>query len=138
MLKVGIVGGAGYTAGELIRLLINHPKANIDFIFSTSNAGNKVYKVHQDLLGSTELSFTDKINPDVDVLFLCLGHGNSTAFLQKNTFSDNTKIIDLNCAFHGLKQNSDEGINISFTRGKESERNLRKYREEVNSGTGPH
>lgn len=95
MINVGIIGGAGYTAGELIRLLINHSKTNIDFIYSTSNAGNKLYKVHQDLLGSTELEFTQEINPEVDVLFLCLGHGNSTAFLEKNSFSAKTKIIDL-------------------------------------------
>ena len=98
-LEVGIIGGAGYTAGELIRLLLNHPNTNINFIFSTSNAGNKVYKIHQDLIGTTELSFTDIINPNVDVLFLCLGHGNSTAFLEKNEFSNTTKIIDLSNDF---------------------------------------
>lgn len=99
MINVGIIGGAGYTAGELIRLLLNHPKTNIDFVFSTSNAGNKLYKVHQDLLGSTELEFTQEINPEVDVLFLCLGHGNSTAFLENNNFSTDTKIIDLSNDF---------------------------------------
>ncbi|MBV1888516.1 MAG: N-acetyl-gamma-glutamyl-phosphate reductase [Urechidicola sp.] len=99
MLKVGVIGGAGYTAGELIRLLINHPAVEIDFVFSTSNAGNKIYAVHQDLLGQTELSFSDKINSDVDVVFLCLGHGNSTTFLNNNTFSDTTKIIDLSNDF---------------------------------------
>ena len=92
MLEVGIIGGAGYTAGELIRLLLNHQKTNLNFVFSTSNAGNKLYKVHQDLIGATEISFSSEINADVDVLFLCLGHGNSTAFLQKNSFSKNTKI----------------------------------------------
>lgn len=94
-LKVGIIGGAGYTAGELIRLLINHPEAEIDFVFSTSNARNKISKVHQDLVGSLDLKFTDTVNPDIDVLFLCLGHGNSVKFLSANTFSENTKIIDL-------------------------------------------
>ncbi|XCF07158.1 N-acetyl-gamma-glutamyl-phosphate reductase [Tamlana crocina] len=94
-LQVGIIGGAGYTAGELIRLLINHPQAEINFVFSTSNAGNKISKVHQDLIGSLDLEFTDTANPDVDVLFLCLGHGNSVKFLSANTFSENTKIIDL-------------------------------------------
>lgn len=95
MIKVGIIGGAGYTAGELIRLLISHRKVNIDFVFSTSNAGNKISKVHQDLVGSLDLKFTDTVNPNVDVLFLCLGHGNSVKFLENNTFSENTKIIDL-------------------------------------------
>ncbi|MDD7884393.1 N-acetyl-gamma-glutamyl-phosphate reductase [Flavivirga sp. 57AJ16] len=94
-IKVGIIGGAGYTAGELMRLLINHPKTTIDFVFSTSNAGNKISHIHQDLIGSLDLKFTDTINPDVDVLFLCLGHGNSVKFLENNTFSGTTKIIDL-------------------------------------------
>ena len=104
MIEVGIIGGAGYTAGELIRLLLNHKKVNIDFVYSTSNAGNKVYKVHQDLVGTTELSFTSKINKEVDVLFLCLGHGNSKKFLQENSFSESTKIIDLSNDFR-LKEN---------------------------------
>ena len=95
MLEVGIIGGAGYTAGELIRLLLNHPKTNINFVYSTSNAGNKLYKVHQDLIGSTEISFTNKINTEIDVLFLCLGHGNSTTFLENNSFFDHMKVIDL-------------------------------------------
>lgn len=99
MIKAGIVGGAGYTAGELIRLIVNHPELTLDFVYSTSNAGNKLYKVHADLLGDIEQNFTDTINPEIDVLFLCLGHGNSTAFLQNNTFSDNTKIIDLSNDF---------------------------------------
>ena len=99
MLQAGIIGGAGYTAGELIRLLINHPAVEIDFVFSTSNAGNKIYAVHQDLLGQTEQSFTNMINPNVDIVFLCLGHGNSTTFLNSNSFSETTKIIDLSNDF---------------------------------------
>ncbi len=94
-IEVGVIGGAGYTAGELIRLLVNHPNTHINFVFSTSNAGNKISKVHQDLVGTLDLKFTDTVNPDVDVLFLCLGHGNSVKFLSANTFSKNTKIIDL-------------------------------------------
>lgn len=99
MIKAGIVGGAGYTAGELIRLILNHPGLTLDFVYSTSNAGNKLYAVHADLLGDTDQSFTDTVNAEVDVLFLCLGHGNSTAFLQNNTFSNETKIIDLSNDF---------------------------------------
>ncbi|WP_452231917.1 N-acetyl-gamma-glutamyl-phosphate reductase [Lacinutrix sp. MEBiC02595] len=98
-IKAGIIGGAGYTAGELIRLLMHHSKVEIDFVFSTSNAGNKLYKVHQDLIGSTELVFSSEINTEIDVLFLCLGHGNSKVFLDKNTFSESTKIIDLSNDF---------------------------------------
>ncbi|WP_248724142.1 N-acetyl-gamma-glutamyl-phosphate reductase [Seonamhaeicola sp. ML3] len=94
-IKVGIIGGAGYTAGELIRLLMHHPEVEIDFVYSTSNAGNQISKVHQDLVGSLNRVFTDTVNPNVDVLFLCLGHGNSVKFLSANTFSDSTKIIDL-------------------------------------------
>ena len=104
MIQVGIIGGAGYTASELIRLLLHHPKAEINFVFSTSNAGNKIYDVHQDLLGDTEIEFTSEINSTVDVLFLCLGHGNSMRFLEENSFSENTKIIDLSNGFR-LKSN---------------------------------
>ena len=109
MLQVGIIGGAGYTAGELIRLLIHHSKAEINFVYSTSNAGNKVSVIHQDLEGSTDLKFTDTINSDVDILFLCLGHGNSTAFLENNTFSDKTKIIDLSNDFRLKKDEVFDG-----------------------------
>ena len=99
MINAGIIGGAGYTAGELIRLLLNHKQATIDFVYSTSNAGNKIHKVHQDLIGSTEMKFTSEINANVDVLFLCLGHGNSKAFLEQHSFSKSTKIIDLSNDF---------------------------------------
>ena len=109
MLEIGIIGGAGYTAGELIRLLLNHPKANINFVYSTSNAGNKLHKVHKDLIGSTEISFTSQINTKVDTLFLCLGHGNSTTFLEKNNFSKNTKIIDLSNDFRLFTDKNFEG-----------------------------
>jgi N-acetyl-gamma-glutamyl-phosphate reductase len=98
-IQIGIVGGAGYTAGELIRLLINHSKVTINFVYSTSNAGNKLSSVHQDLVGETELVFSNRINPKVEVLFLCLGHGNSKTFLEENDFSDETKIIDLSNDF---------------------------------------
>ncbi len=95
MIKVGIIGGAGYTGGELIRLLIHHPYASLSFIHSRSNAGKPVYAVHQDLLGETELKFTDAIDTSVDVIFLCLGHGESKKFLSENTIPDSVKIIDL-------------------------------------------
>ncbi|WP_298512047.1 N-acetyl-gamma-glutamyl-phosphate reductase [uncultured Kordia sp.] len=99
MIEVGIIGGAGYTAGELIRLLIHHGKVNINFVYSTSNAENKISAVHQDLIGTTEMSFTSTINTEVDLVFLCLGHGNSKAFLAAHKFSANTKIIDLSNDF---------------------------------------
>ena len=103
MIKAGIIGGAGYTAGELVRLLIHHAHIEIDFVYSTSNAGNYIYEVHQDLLGVLDLKFTDTINTNVDVLFLCLGHGNSKKFLEANTFSEGTKIIDLSNDFRLIK-----------------------------------
>ena len=99
MIQVGIIGGAGYTAGELIRILLQHPKATINFIYSTSQAGKPVNSIHQDLIGETDLCFTGEINPSVDVVFLCLGHGNSTIFLENHTFSKETKIIDLSSDF---------------------------------------
>jgi N-acetyl-gamma-glutamyl-phosphate reductase len=99
MIQTGIIGGAGYTAGELIRLLLVHSKVEINFVYSTSSAGKKLSAIHQDLVGTTEQLFTDKINTDVDILFLCLGHGNSKAFLGNNSFSNTTKIIDLSNDF---------------------------------------
>ena len=98
-IQVGIIGGAGYTAGELIRILLQHPEVNLDFIYSTSNAGNPLHAVHQDLIGETSLHFSGEINPEVDVLFLCLGHGNSPKFLEKHSFSSKTKVIDLSNDF---------------------------------------
>ncbi|WP_340199814.1 N-acetyl-gamma-glutamyl-phosphate reductase [Ascidiimonas sp. W6] len=99
MINAGIVGGTGYTAGELIRLLTNHKKVHIDFVYSTSKAGVAISDVHTDLLGVTNLKFTGEANTSVDILFLCLGHGNSKNFLEKHSFSKDTKIIDLSNDF---------------------------------------
>lgn len=115
MIKAGIIGGAGYTAGELIRVLLAHPQVDLDFVYSTSNAGNKLYAVHRDLIGDTDLDFVQKINPEVEVLFLCLGHGNSKTFLEAHTFSDHTKIIDLSNDFR-LTADS-EFLNKKFVYG---------------------
>ncbi|MGB5005309.1 MAG: N-acetyl-gamma-glutamyl-phosphate reductase [Ferruginibacter sp.] len=98
-IKVGIIGGAGYTGGELIRILLNHPAAEIVFVHSKSNADHFLYAVHKDLLGDTVLKFTSAINRDIDVLFLCTGHGEAMNFLSANTFNDKTKIIDLSQDF---------------------------------------
>lgn len=98
-INIGIIGGAGYTGGELIRLLINHPEARISMIHSRSNAGKPVSSIHQDLVGETELAFTDDSSPlkkgSIDILILCLGHGESRKFLAENKIADNIKIIDL-------------------------------------------
>ena len=96
MVKVGILGAAGYTGGELIRLLIHHPQVEIVFANSESNAGNKVYDVHEGLLGDTELEFTSEMPFDkVDVVFFCFGHGKSEAFLKEHDIPANVKIIDM-------------------------------------------
>ncbi|MBO5678399.1 MAG: N-acetyl-gamma-glutamyl-phosphate reductase [Bacteroidaceae bacterium] len=96
MIKIGILGAAGYTGGELIRLLINHPEAEIIFANSESNAGNLVADVHEGLLGDTDLRFTDTMPFDeVDVVFFCFGHGKSELFLQEHTIPEHVKIIDL-------------------------------------------
>ncbi|HMW65762.1 MAG TPA: N-acetyl-gamma-glutamyl-phosphate reductase [Chitinophagaceae bacterium] len=95
VINAGIIGGAGYTGGELIRLLLIHPGVNISFIHSRSNAGQLVSSVHQDLSGETDLKFSDEIKDIVDVIFLCLGHGESKKFLEQNKIADSIKIIDL-------------------------------------------
>jgi N-acetyl-gamma-glutamyl-phosphate reductase len=96
MIKVGILGAAGYTGGELIRILINHPEAEIVFANSESNAGNMVADVHEGLLGDTDLKFTDEMPFDkVDVVFFCFGHGKSEEFLKEHSIPAHVKIIDL-------------------------------------------
>lgn len=96
MIKVGILGGAGYTAGELIRILINHPEAEIVFVNSESNAGNLLTDVHGGLYGETDMRFTDSMPFDsVDVVFFCFGHGKSGQFLKEHTIPEGVKIIDL-------------------------------------------
>ena len=97
--NIGIIGGAGYTGGELLRVLLRHPKANISFVHSTSNAGELVSKVHTDLLGDTDLIFAKEINQTIDVLFLCVGHGDAQKFLATNEIVSSVKIIDLSQDF---------------------------------------
>lgn len=96
MIRVGIIGGAGYTAGELIRILLNHPDAELSFVHSTSNAGNKLWEVHSGLFGETDQAFSDSFDLDaVDVVFLCFGHGKSTAFWAENARPAGLKVVDL-------------------------------------------
>lgn len=96
MVRVGILGAAGYTGGELIRLLINHPQAEIVFANSESNAGNLIYDVHEGLMGETDMRFTAEMPfGEVDVVFFCFGHGKSRAFLQEHTIPSHVRIIDL-------------------------------------------
>lgn len=96
MIKIGIIGGAGYTAGELIRLLLNHPDAEITFVNSTSNAGNLITDVHSGLFGETEMRFTDELPLNsIDLLFFCTAHGDTKKFMESHTVPENVKIIDL-------------------------------------------
>ncbi|MEL7003831.1 MAG: N-acetyl-gamma-glutamyl-phosphate reductase, partial [Bacteroidota bacterium] len=99
MIKVGIIGGAGYTAGELLRLLVNHPQVHIEFIQSKSHKGQKISSVHHDLVGETDLSFDENLSDSADVVFLCLGHGKSVDFLNNNSIPEQTKVIDLSQDF---------------------------------------
>ena len=109
MKKVGIIGGSGYTGGELIRLILQHPALEIDFVYSTTRAGKPVSSAHPDVLGRTDLLFTGTVKPEVDVLYLCLGHGKSRDFLHNHSFSETTLIVDLgndfrledSCEFQG-------------------------------------
>ncbi|MFM9839598.1 MAG: N-acetyl-gamma-glutamyl-phosphate reductase [Cyclobacteriaceae bacterium] len=94
-IKAGIIGGAGYTGGETVRLLLNHPEVELIFVQSRSQAGKSVTTVHQDLVGETELFFSEDFNQAVDVLFLCLSHGESKKLLVDNNFASTTRIIDL-------------------------------------------
>lgn len=103
-IQAGIIGGAGYTGGELIRLLLRHTQVTIAFVHSNSNAGKAVSSVHQDLLGDTNLVFTDTISDNIDVLFLCVGHGEAKKFLAANPIASHIRIIDLSQDFR-LQQN---------------------------------
>lgn len=104
-IKAGIVGGAGYTGGEMLRLLVNHPSVDIVFVHSNSNAGNLISNVHTDLFGDTDLRFTEVLSSDIDVLFLCVGHGDAKKFLAANPVAKDIKIIDLSQDFR-LKANA--------------------------------
>jgi N-acetyl-gamma-glutamyl-phosphate reductase len=97
--KIGIIGGAGYTGGELLRVLLRHPNAEITFVHSTSNAGELVSKVHADLVGDTDLKFASALDQVIEVLFLCVGHGDAKKFLEANSIQSNVKIIDLSQDF---------------------------------------
>ncbi len=99
LVKAGIVGGAGYTAGELVRLLLHHPQVEIGAVISSTQAGQPLHSVHDDLLGDTDLTFASELHGDEDVVFLCLGHGNSREWLLKTALPPSTKVIDLSNDF---------------------------------------
>jgi len=109
MIQAGIIGGAGYTAGELIRILHHHPNVELAFVQSESQAGSPVSHIHTDLVGELSLTFTNRPDWDVDVLFLCMGHGRSKAFMEKHPIPPHLKIIDLSHDFR-LKDDAHEFV----------------------------
>ena len=114
MIRVGVVGGSGYTGGELIRLILQHPSMELDFVYSRSKEGEKISTCHADLLGQTKIRFTKKINKNIDVVYLCLGHGNSLEFLKNNNFSKKTLIVDLGNDFRLKRDSSFNGRNFVY------------------------
>jgi N-acetyl-gamma-glutamyl-phosphate reductase len=133
-IKVGIVGGAGYTGGELIRLLLNHPYADIAFVHSKSNAGNPLCQVHQDLVGETELTFTGELTDNVEVLFLCVGHGDAKKFLSENKIADHIKIIDLSQDFRLNAQSSIDNRQFVYGLPELNRVEIRKAKNIANPG----
>ena len=115
MKKIGILGGSGFTGGELIRILLNHPKLKIKFIYSLSQNGKNVHEIHPDLLGKTDIIFSDQISTDIDVLFLCLGHGKSRIFLDKYNFKSDMIIIDLSSDFRLTNNNKYKSRNFLYS-----------------------
>ncbi len=112
-INVGIIGGAGYTGGELIRLILNHQNAALGFVHSRSQSGKELHSIHPDLIGETDLSFTDQLPSannwnDLDVLFLCVGHGEAKEFLEENNIPLDVRIIDLSQDFRLLHTQSDD------------------------------
>jgi N-acetyl-gamma-glutamyl-phosphate reductase len=112
--NIGIVGGAGYTGGELLRVLLRHPNAHISFVHSTSSAGELVSKVHADLIGDTDLKFTGELDQNIEVLFLCVGHGDAKKFLAANEIKASIKIIDLSQDFRLRATASVSGRNFIY------------------------
>lgn len=114
MIRAGIIGGSGYTGGELIRLLLRHPEVQLECVFSTTRAGKPLHSAHPDLLGETSLEFSGEVSPDLDVVFLCLGHGHSRAFLKEHTFGAKTRIIDLSNEFRLQEDAAFEGSHFVY------------------------
>lgn len=131
-IKVGIVGGAGYTGGETIRLLLNHPNAELKFVHSRSNAGNALSSVHADLAGDTDLTFTDSVQQNVDVIFLCLGHGESKKFLADNPINNLVAVIDLSQDFR--LGDSVAGRNFVYGLPELNKNSIKKAKNIANAG----
>lgn len=133
-IKAGIIGSAGYTGGELLRILVNHPLTEIVFAHSVSNAGNKVYEVHNDLFGDTELVFSSGFHSDIDVVFLCVGHGDARKFLETNPFEDHVRIIDLSQDFRLRENRSFQGKEFVYGLPELNRERIRQARYVANPG----
>ncbi len=116
-IRIGITGGAGYTGGELIRILLNHPHAQLEFVQSKSHAGQLLSAVHHDLAGDSEMHFSETLFQDIDLLFLCVGHGEARKFLMENKLNPGIKIIDLSQDFRLMANNRMTGSDKSFIYG---------------------
>ena len=134
MKKIGIVGGSGFTGGELIRILVNHPKLKIKFIYSLSQNGKNVHEIHTDLLGKTDIIFSDQISTDIDVLFLCLGHGKSRIFLDKYNFKSDTIIIDLSSDFRLTNNNKYKSRNFLYSLPEFNREKIKQSKSIANPG----
>lgn len=132
MIKLGIIGGSGYTAGELLRILIKHPKVNISSIVSRTKAGFPIYKVHKDLVGETTLFFTDHLDQDIDVVFLCIGNNNTKCLLKDISYK--TSIIDLSNDFRLLKYSSLHGRDFIYGLPELNSDRIKKTRNIANPG----
>src|SRR5450432_1473168 len=116
-IRIGITGGAGYTGGELIRILMHHPQADLVFVQSKSHAGQLLSSVHQDLTGDTELKFSDSLSDHIDLLFLCVGHGEARKFLSEHPINPNIRLIDLSQDFRLIDNNMLAGSGEPFIYG---------------------
>ena len=134
MKKIGIVGGSGFTGGELIRILLNHPKFKIKFIYSLSQNGKNIHEIHPDLLGKTDIIFSDQITTDVDVLFLCLGHGKSKFFLDNYNFKSDTIIIDLSSDFRLINNNKYKSRNFLYSLPEFNREKIKQSKSIANPG----
>lgn len=134
MVRVGIIGGAGYTGGEAIRILLNHPEAELVFVHSNSNAGNRLCDVHVDLLGETDMRFTGELRTDVDALLLCVGHGDARKFLEATPLPDSVRVIDLSQDFRLSASSSIGGRRFVYGLPEMNRERIRSARNIANPG----
>ena len=134
MVRVGIIGGAGYTGGEAIRILLNHPEAELVFVHSNSNAGNRLCDVHVDLLGETDMRFTGELRTDVDALLLCVGHGDARKFLEATPLPDSVRVIDLSQDFRLSASSSVGGRRFVYGLPEMNRERIRSARNIANPG----